>query len=152
QNARHRSALTPPQAALPDLIAMHTAAHSVSGNGAGRAINGGLRWSRTPHQNFRGDHLMPCTNLLVGRRASADGSPLVARNEDSSEGSFDPKRVVVVQSAEQPRTYTSVIGRRTIELPEEPLRYTSIPNALPDEGIWGCAGINAANVAMSAAE
>jgi dipeptidase len=95
---------------------------------------------------------MPCTTLLVGRKASADGSPLVARTEDSSNGSFDPKRVVVVRPDDQPRTYTSVLGRRTIELPDDPLRYTSIPNALPDEGIWGCAGINAANVAMSATE
>ncbi|WP_394216437.1 C69 family dipeptidase [Brachybacterium vulturis] len=95
---------------------------------------------------------MPCTTLLVGRDASADGSPLVARTEDSSNGTFDPKRVVVVQPEDQPRTYTSVIGRRTIELPEEPLRYTAIPNALPDEGVWACAGINAANVAMSATE
>src|SRR5699024_7795483 len=152
QNARHRSALTPPQAALPDLIAMHPAAHSVSGNGAGRAFNGGLRWSRTPHQIFRGDHLMPCTTLLVGRNASADGSPLVARTEDSSNGTFDPKRVVVVRPEDQPRTYTSVIGWRTIELPAEPLRYTSSPNALPEEGNRGCAGVNAANVAMSATE
>ncbi|GAA1287698.1 C69 family dipeptidase [Brachybacterium alimentarium] len=95
---------------------------------------------------------MPCTTLLVGRHASADGSPLVARTEDSSNGTFDPKRVVVVQPENQPRTYTSVIGRRTIALPEEPLRYTAIPNALPHEGIWGCAGINAADVAMSATE
>ena len=69
---------------------------------------------------------MPCTTLLVGRHASADGSPLVARTEDSSNGTFDPKRVVVVQPENQPRTYTSVIGRRTIALPEEPLRYTAI--------------------------
>lgn len=95
---------------------------------------------------------MPCTTLLVGRNASADGSPLVARNEDSGSGTFDPKKVVVVQPADQPRTYTSVIGKRTIELPGDPLRYTAIPNALPGEGIWGCAGINAANVAMSATE
>ena len=95
---------------------------------------------------------MPCTTLLVGRHASADGSPLVARTEDSSNGTFDPKRVVVVRPEDQPRTYTSVIGRRRIELPQEPLRYTSLPNVLPDEGIWGCAGINAANVAMSATE
>jgi dipeptidase len=95
---------------------------------------------------------MPCTTLLVGRRASADGSPLVARTEDSAAGSFDPKRVVVVRPEDQPRTYTSVIGGRTIGLPEEPLRYTAIPNALPDEGVWGGAGINAANVAMSATE
>ncbi|MDN5686025.1 MAG: C69 family dipeptidase [Brachybacterium sp.] len=95
---------------------------------------------------------MGCTTLLVGRRASADGSPLVARTEDSSNGSFDPKRVVVVRPEDQPRVYTSVLGRRRIELPADPLRYTAVPNTLPDEGIWGSAGINAANVAMSATE
>ncbi|APX33960.1 peptidase C69 [Brachybacterium sp. P6-10-X1] len=95
---------------------------------------------------------MGCTTLLVGRRASADGSPLVARTEDSSNGSFDPKRAVVVRPEDQPRVYTSVLGRRRIELPGNPLRYTAVPNALPDEGIWGSAGINAANVAMSATE
>ena len=83
---------------------------------------------------------MPCTTLLVGRIASADGSPLVARTEDSSNGSFDPKRVVVVRPQEQPRTYTSVIGRRTIELPDTPLRYTSVPNARPDEGSGAAPG------------
>ncbi|WP_193106075.1 C69 family dipeptidase [Brachybacterium sp. FME24] len=95
---------------------------------------------------------MGCTTLLVGRRASADGSPLVARTEDSSNGSFDPKHVVVVRPEDQPRVYTSVLSRLRIELPENPLRYTSVPNALPDEGIWGGAGINAANIAMSATE
>ena len=95
---------------------------------------------------------MPCATLLVGRHASADGSPLVARTEDSSAGSFDPKRVVVVPPEDQPQTYASVLGGRTLDLPGEPLRYTAIPNALPDEGIWACAGINAANVAMSATE
>ncbi|WP_341854523.1 C69 family dipeptidase [Brachybacterium sp. GPGPB12] len=60
---------------------------------------------------------MPCTTLLVGRSASADGSPLVARTEDSSAGAFDPKRAVVVLPEDQPRTYTSVLGGRTIERP-----------------------------------
>src|SRR5699024_406055 len=95
---------------------------------------------------------MPCTTLLIGRRASADGSPLVARTEDSSAGSFDPKRTVVVPPEDQPQTYASVLGGRTLDLPGDPLQYAAIPNALPDEGIWGCAGINAANVAMSATE
>jgi dipeptidase len=95
---------------------------------------------------------MGCTTILVGRQASYDGSPLVARNEDSSAGNFDPKRVIVVRPEDQPRTYTSVLSHVSLELPENPLRYTAIPNALPDEGIWGCAGINAANVAMSATE
>ncbi len=95
---------------------------------------------------------MPCTTILVGKRASYDGSTIVARNEDSKNGEFTPKRFAVVLPDEQPRTYTSVIGHLTIELPQDPMRYTSLPNALPDEGLWAAAGINEANVGMSATE
>ena len=95
---------------------------------------------------------MPCTTILVGRKASYDGSTIVARNEDSMNGEFTPKRFVVVRPCDQPRTYHSVLSGLDIELPEGPMRYTSLPNALPDEGIWAAAGINEANVGMSATE
>lgn len=95
---------------------------------------------------------MSCTTILVGKNASYDGSPLIARNEDSGNGEFNPKRIVVVHPDEQPRAYTSVIGHLTVELPDEPLRYTAAPNAILDDGVWGEAGINAANVSMSATE
>ena len=39
---------------------------------------------------------MPCTTILVGRNASYDGSTIVARNEDSPSGTFEPKQFVVV--------------------------------------------------------
>lgn len=95
---------------------------------------------------------MSCTTILIGKNASYDGSPIVARNEDSANGEFNPKRIIVVQPEDQPRTYTSVISHLSIELPDNPLRYTSAPNAILDQGIWGEAGINSANVAMSATE
>ncbi|MDO4798036.1 MAG: C69 family dipeptidase [Coriobacteriales bacterium] len=95
---------------------------------------------------------MPCTTILVGKRASNDGSTIVARNDDSYNGEFTPKRLAVVLPDEQPRTYTSVIGHLSIKLPDNPMRYTSMPNALPGEGIWAAAGINEANVGMSATE
>ncbi len=95
---------------------------------------------------------MGCTTILVGKNASYDGSPLVARNEDSANGEYNPKRVIVVHPEDQPRAYASVIAHLKIDLPEEPLRYTAVPNAILDQGIWGEAGINAANVAMSATE
>ena len=95
---------------------------------------------------------MPCTTLLVGKKASYDGSTLMARNEDSGPGSFTPKKFVFVPSGEQPRRYVSVISKVEIDLPEEPMSYTAMPNALPDEGIWAAAGINEANVAMTATE
>ncbi|MBT1161392.1 C69 family dipeptidase [Bifidobacterium sp. SO1] len=96
---------------------------------------------------------MPCTTILVGKDASYDGSTIIARNEDSSNGEFNPKRFVVIKPEEQPSVYHSVISHLTIDLSEEtPLRYTAAPNADLKEGIWGEAGINEANVAMSATE
>ena len=95
---------------------------------------------------------MPCTTLLVGKKASYDGSTLMARNEDSGAGQFTPKKFIVVRPEDQPRHYVSVISKVEIDLPDNPMRYTAVPNALPDEGIWGEAGINEANVAMSETE
>ena len=74
---------------------------------------------------------------------------MMARNEDSGPGGFCPKKLVVVRPEEQPRHYKSVISGVEIDLPDDPMRYTAMPNALPDEGIWGEAGFNSANVAMS---
>lgn len=95
---------------------------------------------------------MPCTTILVGRNASYDGSTIVARNEDSCNGEFTPKRFAVVRPCDQPNNYTSVISQVSIELPSNPQRYTSLPNALPNEGIWAAAGVNESNVGMSATE
>ncbi|WP_422113199.1 C69 family dipeptidase [Gardnerella sp. DNF00502] len=95
---------------------------------------------------------MACTTILVGRGASYDGSTLIARNEDSANGEFNPKRLVVVKPDQCPRVYKSVLSHVTVELPDEPLQYTCVPNADLSEGIWGEAGVNEANVAMSATE
>lgn len=46
---------------------------------------------------------MPCTTILVGKKASYNGSTLAARNEDSGAGAFDPKKFIVVQPDEQPK-------------------------------------------------
>lgn len=95
---------------------------------------------------------MACTTILIGKKASYDGSCMIARNDDSGAGSFTPKKFVVVHPDEQLRTYTSVISHLTIDLPDDPMRYTAVPNAVEGEGIWGACGVNAANVGMSATE
>ena len=95
---------------------------------------------------------MPCTTLLIGKRASYDGSTIIARNEDSPGGVFTPKKFVVVKPEDQPRHYRSVLSHVEIELPDDPMRYTSVPDATPKDGIWAEAGVNTANVAMSATE
>ena len=95
---------------------------------------------------------MPCTTLLVGKKASYDGTTMTARNEDSGAGKFMPKKMVVVHPEQQPKTYRSVISHVTIPLPGNPMRYTAMPNANPNEGVWGAAGVNRANVSMTATE
>ena len=107
---------------------------------------------RQPLLYTKGDGTMPCTTLLVGKNATVDGSTMMARNEDSPSGKFTFKKFIVVRPEDQPRKYKSVISQVEIALPDNPLRYTAMPNAQAVEGIWGEAGINAANVAMTETE
>jgi dipeptidase len=92
-----------------------------------------------------------CTSILVGKKASIDGSTMISRNDDGHEA-LDPQRFVVVQPEDQPISYQSVISGVTIELPDNPMRYTSMPNSILTNGIWPAAGINSENIAMSATE
>ena len=93
-----------------------------------------------------------CTTILVGKNASYDGSTIVARTEDSQNGAFTPKKWIVVKPEDQPRHYKSVLSTFEIDLPDNPVRYTAVPDAIPKDGIWGEAGINVYNVAMSETE
>lgn len=95
---------------------------------------------------------MPCTTVLVGKKASYDGSTLISRNDDAPSGVFCEKKLVVVQPKDQPRKYTSKIAHRTIDLPEDPLSYTAMPSVNDKQGIWATGGINSENVAMTATE
>lgn len=95
---------------------------------------------------------MPCTTILAGRNATYDGSTMIARNDDSGSGSFTEKKLVVVEPKDQPRHYVSVLSHVEIDLPDNPLRYTAVPNAVKGEGIWAACGVNSENVAMSATE
>ncbi len=95
---------------------------------------------------------MACTTILVGKRASNNGSTLVARNDDSPSGKFHVKKLVSVDPSRQPRHYEAKGSSFTIELPDNPLRYSMVPNVDPTEGIWPAAGFNSENVGMSATE
>ena len=92
-----------------------------------------------------------CTTILVGKKASIDGSTIISRNDDGHEA-LDPQRFVVVNPDEQPQNYRAVISGVEVKLPDNPLRYTSMPNSILTNGIWPAAGINSENVAMSATE
>ena len=95
---------------------------------------------------------MACTTILVGKNASYDGSTMIARNDDSYAGHFMPKKFVVVHPENHPAVYHSVISHVEIPLPGNPLRMTAMPNAIEGKGIWAAAGVNAANVGMTATE
>lgn len=97
----------------------------------------------------KGEQNMACTTILVGKKASYDGSTMIARNEDAM---FVPKRMTVVTPEKQPKIYKTKISHLSIELPEKPMRYTANPNVDLKEGVWYANGINEANVGMSATE
>ena len=92
---------------------------------------------------------MPCTTVLVGRRVSNDGSTMIARTDD---GHFDVKKLIVVEPKQQPGKYRCKISHAEIQLPDNPMRYTSCPSVDPKNGIWAATGINAAGVGMTATE
>ncbi len=96
-------------------------------------------------------HHGSCTTVLVGKKASIDGSTMIARNEDG----FAPlnfEKFVLVKPKDQPRHYQAKLSQFHIELPDDPMRYTSTPDVEKEHGIWAAAGINSANVAMTATE
>ena len=92
---------------------------------------------------------MPCTTVLVGRKASNDGSTMIARTDD---GHFDVKKLIKVNPKDQPKKYISKISHVEIELPENTLGYTSCPSVDPKDGVWAATGINEANVGITATE
>ncbi|WP_251546670.1 C69 family dipeptidase [Limosilactobacillus caecicola] len=97
---------------------------------------------------------MPCTTILAGKKATADGSTLISRNEDCG-FTFNQKHFVIVKPEDQPTDYTSVTSKVQIKLPDNPMRYSAVPGIASQQkkmGIWGEAGINDANTAMSATE
>lgn len=92
---------------------------------------------------------MACTTILVGKKASYDGSTMIARNDD---GFFDEKKLIIVDPKKQPKKYKSVISHLEIDLPDNPLRYSACPSVDSSNGIWAATGINECNVSMSATE
>ena len=92
---------------------------------------------------------MSCTTVLVGKKASNDGSTMIARTDD---GDFDVKKTIVVRPEDQPRKYRSRMSRFEITLPDDPMRYTQSPSVDTKDGVWPATGINEANVGMTATE
>ncbi|WP_057878522.1 C69 family dipeptidase [Levilactobacillus paucivorans] len=93
-----------------------------------------------------------CTEILVGKAASMDGSTIVARNEDGY-GPVNPIKFVVHPATDQTQaTFTSAVTGVTVPLPDHAYRYTGTPQADQSDGQYEEAGINELNVGMSATE
>ncbi|KRL00077.1 dipeptidase A [Liquorilactobacillus capillatus DSM 19910] len=88
----------------------------------------------------------------MGKKATADGSTLIARNEDAK--SAWPKHLVVHphQEFEEPQTFVSPDNGFTITLPQVSGKYTATPEWTSKFGIFEEDGINEYGVAMSATE
>lgn len=92
-----------------------------------------------------------CTTILVGKKATIDGSTMIARSEDHGDHPT-PKQFIVVEPQNQPHHYQAKLSKLALDLPDNPLRYTATPDADRSHGIWGSSGINSENVAMTATE
>lgn len=93
---------------------------------------------------------MACTTILVGKKASFDGSTIIARNDD---GSFESKGAIIIERNKAPRKYKSIQTHVEIELPDFSYRYISHPNVnTKKKGLWAACGINEYNVGMNATE
>lgn len=97
-------------------------------------------------------NVLACTTVVAGKKATADGSVLVARNEDMT--SAWTKHFVV-----KPRTvnkkgevFKAADNGFEYPLPEISYKYTSTPDWDPSEGYFEEAGINEFQVAVSATE
>ena len=92
---------------------------------------------------------MPCTTVLAGKKATYDGSTMIARNEDYS---YHVKKMTVILPENQPLHYKTVATHLEFDLPGDPMRYTACPNVSKEEGAWYGSGINACGVGMTATE
>lgn len=95
---------------------------------------------------------MACTTILVGKKASYDGSTMVARNDDTGAGRFTVKKMAMIDPKDISTNYKSVLSHVEITLPANPMRISAVPDVLHNQGIWCASGINEANVGMTATE
>lgn len=92
-----------------------------------------------------------CTTVVVGSKATNDGSTLVARNEDVS--THRAKYFKVYPHTNQgPRHFKSNINGFEMKLSPKQYRYTGMPDYDESKGRFLENGINEHNVAMSATE
>ncbi|MCY9806834.1 C69 family dipeptidase [Lentilactobacillus senioris] len=93
-----------------------------------------------------------CTSILIGKKASIDGSIMIGRNEDSK--AAWPKNYIIHpgKTHETPQIFKSNANKFELSLPKVAYKYSATPEWTLDEGYFEEDGINEFNVAMSATE
>lgn len=91
-----------------------------------------------------------CTSILVGKKASLDGSVMIGRNEDAK--SAWPKHFIIHQQGDLGTKFISKDNDFSISLPENSAKYSATPEWTDKFGLFEEAGINEFDVAMSATE
>lgn len=95
-----------------------------------------------------------CTSMLIGKDASADGSVMIGRNDDTFLP-LAPHRFYMHPAwhNEKGKVLKSWLNGFEMELPENGYRYNAVPNVdYKKNGYYEESGINEKNVAMSATE
>ena len=95
-----------------------------------------------------------CTTILVGKKASIDGSTMIARNDDTFRP-ITPQKFIVRPAAknESGRKIRSWLNKFELDLPENAQAVPAVPNVdYKNRGYYDESGINQENVAMSCTE
>ncbi|PRW58931.1 dipeptidase [Chlorella sorokiniana] len=98
-----------------------------------------------------------CTSYMVAAGASADGSVIIARNDDG-EGAVSPSSLQYHPARQGPAVFRANLNQLELELPGPGLAYLSLPAGPLADPASGrntsgeAAGVNEAGVAISATE
>lgn len=99
-------------------------------------------------------HLSACTTILVGKKASSDGSTMIARNDDTF-GAVDAHKFVYhkPEKGQKNKVVKSWLNGFESKVPEDSFGWPAVPNVdYKHEGYYDESSINDQNVAMSATE
>lgn len=98
-------------------------------------------------------NLSACTSILVGKKASIDGSTMIARNDDTFQPVNPQKFIVKPAYKDDNRILKSWLNGFEAKMPSSGYRYPAVPNVdYKQYGYYEESGINEKNVAMSCTE
>ncbi len=94
--------------------------------------------------------LSECTTIIVGEKASADGSRILARSEDFD--AFECKNWQIFEATEKgPSEFVAIDTNFKCPLPPKALGYSSLPD-FAHKNEWGSAGFNSEGIGESSTE